>query len=71
MKVRKVIKRAVRRNEPGMNVASDVNAVLAANVNEPGSSHTEVSSKQRVVQRSTKDDQAEAGKGGMDERGEA
>jgi hypothetical protein len=60
MKVRKVIRRELRHGEPGINVAGDVNAVVAANVNEPGESHTSVSSRQRIVQRSTKGDRDES-----------
>jgi hypothetical protein len=45
MKVRKVIRR--RLGESGA-----VNAVVAANVNEPGPSVVKVSSKQRIVQQS-------------------
>ncbi len=52
MKLRKVLQRRLRHESEGVNVAGDVNAVIAANVNEPGPTHTHVSSKQRVVQRS-------------------
>jgi hypothetical protein len=57
VKVRKVIRR--RLGEAGA-----VNAVVAANVNEPGPSKVRVSSKQRIVQRSgrkadTTDEQTE------------
>jgi len=45
MKIRKVIRR--RLGDSGA-----VNAVVAANVNEPGPSVVRVSSKQRIVQRS-------------------
>ena len=45
MKIRKVIRR--RLGESG-----EVNAVVAANVNEPGPSVVRVSSKRRIVQRS-------------------
>lgn len=45
MKIRKVIRRR-------LGDAGAVNAVVAANVNEPGPSVVRVSSKQRIVQRS-------------------
>jgi hypothetical protein len=51
MKINKVIRRRLRERLRGVDVAGDLNAVIAANVNEPGSS-THVSSKQTVVQRS-------------------
>ena len=51
MKVRKLIQERIRHSADGVNVAGDVNAAIAANVNEPGGS-THVSSKQTVVQRS-------------------
>ena len=51
MKLNKVIRRRFRERLRGVDVAGDLNAVIAANVNEPGSS-TRVSSKQTVVQRS-------------------
>ena len=47
MKVRKVIRRNLRHSDKGVSIAGDVNAVIAANVNEPGSSHVSVSSTQR------------------------
>ncbi len=52
MNVRKIIQKRIRHDSDGVNVAGDVNAAIAANVNEPGPSHTHVSSRQRVVQRS-------------------
>ncbi len=51
MKINRVIQRKVRRNEDGVSVAADVNATIAANVNESKGQHTRVSSHQRVVQR--------------------
>jgi len=50
MKIRKVIRR--RLGDSGA-----VNAVVAANVNEPGPSVVRVSSKQRIVQRSGRTEQ--------------
>ena len=52
MKLHKLIKREFRRDGKSGHVVGDVNAAVAANVNEPGPSHTHVSSRQRVVQRS-------------------
>ena len=52
MKIRKIVQERIRHAGEGVNVAGDVNAVVSANVNEPGPSHTSVSSRQRVVQRS-------------------
>jgi hypothetical protein len=56
MNIRKVINRRLRREGGGMNVAADVNAVVSANVGEPGGSVSRTSSRQRtrVVQRSGK-----------------
>ena len=50
MNFRKIISRRIRHDADGVNVAADVNAVVAANVNESGTS-SHVSSKQRIVQR--------------------
>ena len=51
MKINKVIQRKVRRDADRVNVAADLNATVAANVNEPRVRHTRVSSHQKVVQR--------------------
>jgi hypothetical protein len=59
MNLRKVISSRFRRHGGGVDVAGDVNAVVAANVNEPGGS-TSVSSKQTVVQRSGRRASSEA-----------
>lgn len=45
MNVRKIIQQRFRKQRPGLDVQGDVNAVVAANVNERGGS-TSVSSKQ-------------------------
>lgn len=50
MNIKKVLQRRIRERIGDVDLASDVNAVVAANVNE--SSTTEVSSHQTVVQRS-------------------
>ena len=51
MKIRKVIQKQLRGAGEGKGTVGSVNAAIAANVNEPGHSHTHVSSKQRIVQR--------------------
>lgn len=53
MKVRKLIQERIRHSGEGVNVVGDVNAAIAANVNEPGRTHTHVSTRQRVVERSS------------------
>jgi len=62
---RKAIQRHIRAQTDNVDLSADVNAVVAANINEPGSS-THVSSKQRIVQRSGKTAVAgdETGQGG-------
>ena len=54
MNLRKIVQRRIRKEADGVGVAADVNAAVAANVNEPGPSHTHVSTRQRIVQRSGK-----------------
>lgn len=44
MRLRKVVRRPIRIEEDGVNVEGGVNAVVAANINEPGSSQRKVSS---------------------------
>src|SRR4051794_3575455 len=51
MRLRKVIKRQLRRNSGGVNVAGDVTAAISAAVNEPGATSTTVKSRTRIVQR--------------------
>jgi hypothetical protein len=58
---KKVIRKRIRRDEPGLQVDADVNAVVAANVNEPGS-RAKVSSRQRIVQK-------QASRAGRDRKG--
>jgi hypothetical protein len=50
MRINKIINRRIRERLGNVDLAGDVNAVVAANVNEP-SSTTSVSSRQTVVQR--------------------
>lgn len=52
MKVRKVIRKGIDSKKDGIRVAGGVNAVVAANVHEPGSQGVRVSSRQRIVQSS-------------------
>lgn len=54
MKIRKVIRKELDHDADGVHVAGAVNAVVAADVNESGDSHTRVSSRQRIVQRKGK-----------------
>jgi hypothetical protein len=51
MKLRKVIEKRLRHEGHGLHVGGNVNAVIAANVNESGRAKTRVSSRQHVVQR--------------------
>jgi hypothetical protein len=67
VKVRKVIAEERSQNEDGVNIAGAVNAVIAANVNEPHSK-TSVSSRRRIVQRSGKTVIDEKSEGGSDEQ---
>ena len=52
MKLQKLIRRQIRHDGEETQVVGDVNAAISANVNERGPSHTHVSSRQRIVQRS-------------------
>ena len=51
MKIRKIISKPFQHDSEEGSIAGSVNAVVSANVNEPGESHTRVSSRQRIVQR--------------------
>ena len=51
MKFRKIISKPFQQDGKDGSVAGGINAVVSANVNEPGKSHTRVSSRQRIVQR--------------------
>ncbi len=51
MKIKKIISKPFRHEDENVSAAGGVNAVVSANVNEPGSSQTRVSSRQRIVQR--------------------
>jgi len=50
--VRRVIKKRIRHDKDGVHVVGDIDAVIAANVGR-GGSVSSVSSRQRIVQRST------------------
>ena len=54
MRINRIIRKKLDDDSAGQAVAGGVNAVISANVNEPGHSHTSVSSKQRIVQRNGK-----------------
>jgi hypothetical protein len=49
--LRKVIRKRIQESRDGVNVAGSIDAVIAANVNEPGTTSTHVSSNTRIVQR--------------------
>jgi hypothetical protein len=67
MRIRKVIKKDWSSKSKNANVSGSINAVVAANVNEP-ESNTSVSSHQRIVQRAGKTHLADEQKeGGIDE----
>lgn len=63
MNVRRIIERRIRHRGAGVDVVGDVNAVISANVNEPGTT-TRVSSKQTVVGRGGRRDRETDPKGG-------
>lgn len=50
MRFAKLIRRVIAHDENGVHVRGGVNAVVAANVNEPGTSTTTVRSESHVVQ---------------------
>jgi hypothetical protein len=51
MKLRKVIQKHLRHSSDGVTVAGGIQAVVSANVNEPGTTTTNVRSNTRIVQR--------------------
>jgi hypothetical protein len=71
MNIRKIIERRIRHRTGGVDLDADVNAVIAANVGEPGSV-TSASNRQRVVHSSRSRASAEGGsaeqRGGSDEQ---
>jgi hypothetical protein len=53
MRVAEIIRRRIRKSSDGVDFAGDINAAIAANVGERGTStHAQSSSSQRIVQRS-------------------
>jgi hypothetical protein len=71
MNVRKIINRRIRHSDDGVDVVGDINAVISANINEPGGS-SHVSSRQRIVQRAgervVSDESDEGGSGAQPRR---
>lgn len=51
-KIRKVVRRTIEQRDDGTHTITGVNAAIAANVGEGGSTSTRSSSRQRIVQRS-------------------
>jgi hypothetical protein len=51
MRLSRVIRRHIRRQAGGVNIAADVSAVVAANADEPGTTRTMASSRSTIVQR--------------------
>ncbi len=54
VKIRKIVRKTF--GGKASDVAGSLHAAIAANVNEPGRSHTHVSSRQRIVHRSGRTD---------------
>jgi hypothetical protein len=52
MRIRKVIDKTIRTRRRGVNVAGDIQGVIAANVNEPGTTVVSSTSRNRIVQTS-------------------
>jgi hypothetical protein len=50
VQLHKVIRKRIRRTDGGSNLVGDVQAVIAGNIGESGSSHVSVSSRQDIVQ---------------------
>ncbi|MEA2477891.1 MAG: hypothetical protein QOC87_2090 [Actinomycetota bacterium] len=71
MRFKKVINEPIDHEVDGVHVTGGINAVVAANVNESGSSVTRVSSKQRIVQRNGKTEVFEQTNDTDDEGGES
>jgi hypothetical protein len=51
VRLRKVIQKRIRDQRDGTDIVADLNAVVAANVREPGTSAAQVSSQNRIVQK--------------------
>jgi hypothetical protein len=54
MKFNKVIRKRIEHSKDGVNVAGAIDAAIAVNVNESGTSHSSVHSDTPIVQRSGK-----------------
>ena len=52
VRLRKVIQKRIRDQRDGTDIVADLNAVVAANVREPGTAAAQVSSQNRIVQKS-------------------
>jgi hypothetical protein len=64
MRFLKIIRKRLDHSQDGVNVAGGIDAVVSANVNEPGKSRTSVRSRQTIVQRSGRTDQKSQDEGG-------
>jgi hypothetical protein len=51
VRLRKVIQRHIRRDADGVSVAGGLQAIVSANVGEPGTTETKTRSHTRIVQR--------------------
>jgi hypothetical protein len=51
VKLRKVIQQRIRKDADGVSLAGGIDAVVSANVNEPGTTRTSRRTKTRIVQR--------------------
>ncbi len=69
MRVRKIIRKRIRHDKDGVQIAGDINAVVAGNVNEgPGAGST-ATSRQRIVQKSRRTASAKDRQKGGDQNG--
>ena len=50
VKLRKVIQQRIRKDADGVSLAGGIDAVVSANVNEPGTTRTSTRKKTRIVQ---------------------
>jgi hypothetical protein len=53
MKINRIIRHRSKDGSNAVNVAVNIDAVVAVNVNEPGRTHTTASARQRIIHRST------------------
>jgi hypothetical protein len=61
VKFLKVIRKRLDHSQDGVNVAGGIDAVISANVNEPGKTHTSVKSRQTIVQRGGRTERTDEG----------